>query len=217
MTYGYWELGVLYLDLLALPQALQQLEQALALAQEVGSWNWIRIISGFLAPTYLQRQELIRAESILDAALAPDAPSQTIGQRLVWAARADLALAHGDPDLASRSSPICGNCAVKPWGHFIGLQKQKRRYEPPKSLPMRRGCDRYCGAFALLLVSSTRPRHIKKRPSRPSRLPVRSLRSLLPMFQTTICESTSSHKPLLSFPRNVRFHQAVLPGTLTAG
>jgi DNA-binding CsgD family transcriptional regulator len=100
MTYGYWELGVLYLDLLALPQALQQLEQALALAQEVGSWNWIRIISGFLAPTYLQRQELLRAESILDAALAPDAPSQTIGQRLVWAARADLALAHGDPDLA---------------------------------------------------------------------------------------------------------------------
>jgi DNA-binding CsgD family transcriptional regulator len=100
MTYGYWELGALYLDLLALPQALQQLEQALALAQEIGSWNWIRIISGFLAPTYLLRQDLTRAESILDAALAPDAPSHTIGQRLIWAARAELALARRDPGLA---------------------------------------------------------------------------------------------------------------------
>jgi DNA-binding CsgD family transcriptional regulator len=100
MTYGYWELGVLYLDLLALSQAQQQLEQALALAQEVGSWNWIRIISGFLAPTYLLQREFAKAEAILTAALEPDAAIQTIGQRLVWAARADLALARGEPGLA---------------------------------------------------------------------------------------------------------------------
>src|SRR5207253_583256 len=35
MTFGYWELGVLYLELLALPEALQQLEYALALAHEI--------------------------------------------------------------------------------------------------------------------------------------------------------------------------------------
>jgi DNA-binding CsgD family transcriptional regulator len=91
---------VLYLDLLALPEALQKLEQALALAHEVGSWNWIRIVSGFLARAYLLQQDFTKTESILTAALESDAAMQTIGQRLVWAARADLALARGDPGLA---------------------------------------------------------------------------------------------------------------------
>jgi DNA-binding NarL/FixJ family response regulator/Tfp pilus assembly protein PilF len=99
MTFGHWELGVLYLELLALPEAQQQLEQALALAHEVGSQYWIRLVSGFLALAYLLQQDLTQAESILNAALPPDAPSQTSGQRLVWAARADLALARSDPGL----------------------------------------------------------------------------------------------------------------------
>ena len=100
MTAGHRALGALYLDLLALSEAQQHLEQALALAQEVGSWNWIRIISGFLASVYLLQHDLARADSILTAALEADAAMQTLGQRLVWAARADLALARGDPDLA---------------------------------------------------------------------------------------------------------------------
>jgi len=100
MTFGYWEVGVLYLDLLALHEARQHLEQALTLAQEIGSRHWIRIVTGFLALAYLLQQDLTQAESILNAALPPDAPSQTIGQRLVWAARAELALARSDPGLA---------------------------------------------------------------------------------------------------------------------
>jgi len=100
MTVGHWALGALYLDLLALSEAQQHLEQALALAQEVGSWNWIRIISGFLAPAYLLQYDLAKADSLLTAALEPDAAMQTLGQRLVWAARADLALARDDPHLA---------------------------------------------------------------------------------------------------------------------
>jgi len=100
MTFGHWELGVLYLELLALPEAQQQLEQALALAHEVGSQYWIRLASGFLALAYLLQQDLTQAESLLNAALPPDAPSQTSGQRLVWAARADLALARSNPGLA---------------------------------------------------------------------------------------------------------------------
>lgn len=102
MTAGYRALGVLYLDLLALSEAQQHLEQALALAQEVGSWNWIRIISGFLAPTYLLQHDEASADSVLTAALEPDAAMQTLGQRLVWAARAELALARDDPRLALR-------------------------------------------------------------------------------------------------------------------
>ncbi len=100
MTAGHRALGALYLDLLALSEAQQHLEQALALAQEVGSWNWIRIISGFLAPAYLLQHDHASADSILTAALEPDAAMQTLGRRLVWAARADLALARGDPGLA---------------------------------------------------------------------------------------------------------------------
>jgi len=102
MTAGHRALGALYLDLLALSEARQHLEQALALAQEVGSWNWIRIISGFLAPVYLLQHDQASADSLLTAALEPDAAMQTLGQRLVWAARADLALARDDPHLALR-------------------------------------------------------------------------------------------------------------------
>jgi DNA-binding CsgD family transcriptional regulator len=100
MTNGHWELGVLYLDLLALPEARTSLEHALALAHEVGSWNWIRIVSGFLARVLILQLDLEQADSILTAALESESPMQTIGQRLVWAARAELALASGDHDQA---------------------------------------------------------------------------------------------------------------------
>jgi DNA-binding CsgD family transcriptional regulator/tetratricopeptide (TPR) repeat protein len=100
VTAAHWQVGVLYLDLLAVPEAERHLTQALALAQEIGSGNWIRIVSGFLARTCILQREVARAEQLLDAALPPDAPSQTIGQRLVWRARAELALARGSPSLA---------------------------------------------------------------------------------------------------------------------
>jgi tetratricopeptide (TPR) repeat protein len=89
-----------YLDLLALPEARQHLERALALAQEIGSRHWIRVVTGFLARVYLLQQDQASAEAILNAALEPDAAMQTTGQRLVWAARADLALARSDPGMA---------------------------------------------------------------------------------------------------------------------
>ncbi len=100
MTFGHWELGVHYLELLALPEARQHLEQALALAQEISSRHWIRVVTGFLARVYLLQQDQASAEAILNAALEPDAAMQTAGQRLVWAARADLALARSDPGMA---------------------------------------------------------------------------------------------------------------------
>src|SRR5438876_7945241 len=100
MTAGHRTLGALYLDLLAFSEAQQHLEQALALAQEIGSRFWTRIVSEFLALVSLAQHDVTRAESLLNAALGPDDPAQTIGQRLVWAARGDLALARGNPGLA---------------------------------------------------------------------------------------------------------------------
>src|SRR6266705_736594 len=100
MTVGHWALGALYLDLLALSEARQHLEQALALAQEIGSRFWTRIVSEFLALVSLAQHDVTRAESLLNAALGPDDPAQTVGQRIVWYARAELALARNDPLLA---------------------------------------------------------------------------------------------------------------------
>ncbi len=100
MTAGHRTLGALYLDLLALSEAKPHLEQALALAQEIGSRHWTRIASGFLALVSVAQHDVTRAESLLNTALGPDDPAQTIGQRLVWYARAELALARNDPSLA---------------------------------------------------------------------------------------------------------------------
>src|SRR3989440_3388233 len=100
ITAGHRALGALYLDLLILPTAQQHLEQALALAQEIGSRYWTRIVSGFLALVSLAQHDVTRAEALLNAALGPDDPTQTVGQRLVWYARAELALACNDPPLA---------------------------------------------------------------------------------------------------------------------
>jgi len=100
LTYGDFVLGALYLDLLDLPGAQQHLEQALVLARETGSGYWIRLASGLLALVFLAQQDVTGAKSILTTAPDPDAPPQTIGQWLVWYARAELAHALGDPGLA---------------------------------------------------------------------------------------------------------------------
>ena len=100
MTAGHWALGALYLDLLALSEAKPHVEQALTLAQEIGSRFWTRLVSGVLARVFLAQHNVARAESLLDAALGPDDPSQTVGQRMIWYARAELALTRNDPSLA---------------------------------------------------------------------------------------------------------------------
>jgi DNA-binding CsgD family transcriptional regulator/Tfp pilus assembly protein PilF len=100
MTAGHRALGALYLDLFELSEAQQHLEEALALAQEVGSRYWTRIACGFLALVSLAQHDMTRAETLLNTALGPDDPAQTVGQRLVWYARAELALARNDSPLA---------------------------------------------------------------------------------------------------------------------
>jgi ATP/maltotriose-dependent transcriptional regulator MalT len=98
MTAGHRVLGALYLDLLALSEAQQHLEQALALAQEIGSWFWTRNSSALLASVYIGRGDLAQAEALLTAVPGSDDPPQTQAQRLIWFARAQLALVQGEPD-----------------------------------------------------------------------------------------------------------------------
>jgi ATP/maltotriose-dependent transcriptional regulator MalT len=98
MVAAHWATGTLYLDLLSLPIAQHHLKKALQLSHEIGSRHWINTTAGSLASACILQGELVQAEAILNAEFGADAHVQTIGQRLAWCARAELALARGDPD-----------------------------------------------------------------------------------------------------------------------
>jgi len=90
-------LGSLYLEILALEKARAFLEDAHSRARATNSLHWIRTSGGFLASTCVEQGDLVRAESVLNAALPPDAPAQTVGERLCYVARIQLALARREP------------------------------------------------------------------------------------------------------------------------
>lgn len=93
-------LGAIHARILDSATAQATLEKALALAHEIGSTHWIRTASGLLASAYISQKELTRAARVLDAALPPNTPARTWGQRQVWVARVELALARQDPGTA---------------------------------------------------------------------------------------------------------------------
>jgi DNA-binding CsgD family transcriptional regulator len=93
---AHFALGVIALDLLALQGAREHLELALQAAHEPGRF-FTRIAAGFLASTCVAQRDFARASEVLADALDPDTPMETRGQRLAWCARAELALAQGDP------------------------------------------------------------------------------------------------------------------------
>ena len=120
MTAAHCALGALYRDLLALPEALQHLEQVVQLAHKTSSIHWIRTATGHLASTYVLSHQLLQAETTLREAFDVTAPAQTLGQRLIWCARAELALAERDASqalqiveqlIASAGSPS-DNCVI---------------------------------------------------------------------------------------------------------
>jgi non-specific serine/threonine protein kinase len=92
--------GALYLDLLALPAARQHLEQTLALAKEIGSMFHGRLATGHLILVLILEQNLSQAEALLNTVFTPELAMQTMVQRWIWRARAELALAQGEPSLA---------------------------------------------------------------------------------------------------------------------
>jgi non-specific serine/threonine protein kinase len=99
-TAAHCVLGGVYSGLLALLQAREHFEQALALAREIGSLFWTRIATGYLASVAIMQSDLARAETVIRAVLGTDTPAQTMAQRLVWCAAVELALAQGQPTRA---------------------------------------------------------------------------------------------------------------------
>jgi tetratricopeptide (TPR) repeat protein len=100
MATGYLLLGIISLELLALPAARQRLERALALAKKCGSLFLVGDATAFLASTCIAQSEYARAEAVFDEVSGPQTPCQTLAQRLVWCARAELELVQGHPDKA---------------------------------------------------------------------------------------------------------------------
>jgi len=100
MIAAHWATGALYLDLLSPLIALHHLKQALRLSHEFSSRHWINTTTGSLASALILQGELVQAEALLNTEFSGDAPAQTMGQRMAWCARAELALARGDPELA---------------------------------------------------------------------------------------------------------------------
>ncbi|MBI5564321.1 MAG: AAA family ATPase [Chloroflexi bacterium] len=98
---AHMAIGAIQRDLLALTSSRQHLEAAYELAQPIGSAFIGDGVSAHLALTCLAQADTARAEQVLPTvALTEDTLLQTEPQRLVWLARAELALEQHDPDLA---------------------------------------------------------------------------------------------------------------------
>ena len=106
-------LGVLSLDLFAPHTAREHLEAAYSIAQRLASPLWIRWTAAPLAMARCRTSDLAGAAEVLDSAARasgpgpdlgtpspPDSKTLTLGERQLWLARAELALAQQKPDLA---------------------------------------------------------------------------------------------------------------------
>jgi len=102
-------LGSILLDLCAPELARDQLDAAHEIARTLGSRVWIRWTAAPLALARMQTGDLDGAAAILDDAAhaadgAPGAPEDsatlTLGERQLWLARAELALASQQPERA---------------------------------------------------------------------------------------------------------------------
>jgi class 3 adenylate cyclase/tetratricopeptide (TPR) repeat protein len=88
--------GMFYFDLYSFEKSKACFETALEMAQLSHSTHWIHVIYGLLADTLIMQNDLASAESLLGNIQTEAIPNITLGGRLAWAARADLALANDD-------------------------------------------------------------------------------------------------------------------------
>jgi DNA-binding CsgD family transcriptional regulator/tetratricopeptide (TPR) repeat protein len=97
---AYFTLGRVYLMLLESNLAVQALEEGLAFAKTIGSAWWIGNISAYLARAYLAQGKPQRAEAALQAVMTRgQQPANSVERRVGWA-WGELALAHGEAEVA---------------------------------------------------------------------------------------------------------------------
>ncbi len=93
-------LGWLQGEFLDFERAEQTLVLAQDMARAINSEIWQRQTAAALATALIGQDRPDEAQAALDAVLAPDGPARTLQERLIWAARAELALARGQADVA---------------------------------------------------------------------------------------------------------------------
>jgi DNA-binding NarL/FixJ family response regulator len=95
-------LGSIALDMLDATAAREHLEAALALANDIKSGHWRHFAAGALASACIAAHDLERARGVLQGLDDFESPAATLGLRLVWCARIELALAEQNPEEALR-------------------------------------------------------------------------------------------------------------------
>ena len=100
-------LGVMSLELFATDDARDMLEEAHEIAQRLGSRIWVRWIAAPLAQARCRTSDLGGALDVLDRGMRLAGPvasaasdALTLGERQLWLARAEVALAEQQPQLA---------------------------------------------------------------------------------------------------------------------
>ncbi|MGH2533850.1 MAG: helix-turn-helix transcriptional regulator, partial [Thermomicrobiales bacterium] len=90
-------LGMLHDLLMARAVARQHLTVAHQLAHEIGSLYWIRVVTAVLASIAARQREITWAATTLAALPSSENAIPTAAEHMVWYAKAELALASGDP------------------------------------------------------------------------------------------------------------------------
>jgi ATP/maltotriose-dependent transcriptional regulator MalT len=93
-------LGCVHRDLYQFEAGTEHLRRALSLARSIHSPVWINMVSGDLASLLIAHGDLAGGDAILADSPAATMPMATLGQRLEWCARAELALARHEPEPA---------------------------------------------------------------------------------------------------------------------
>jgi DNA-binding NarL/FixJ family response regulator len=110
MCASHYTLAEMYRELLDPRAAHEHFDEALRLAREVGSGNWTTVISGSLASMLLSSGDTTVAAALLRQFAVDDTRPETMGQRQVRLAAAELALSQGDAERALRLlDALCGS------------------------------------------------------------------------------------------------------------
>ena len=153
--------GYLLLDLLQADDAREQLERAVQMARGIGSSHWLRVASGLLAAACVAAGDPARARAVLEGADPGSLPPRTLGERLVWCARVELALACEGAEralaLADRLAAATPNLETSPdraprlaWLRGRALMGTGQPEAAERALLDARDCAAATGALPLL-------------------------------------------------------------------
>jgi DNA-binding CsgD family transcriptional regulator len=95
MVQARWGLAGLYGTMLRPDWERAELERVLTLSLDIHSRTWISLATAGLASALVTLGKLEAATSVLAEALSAETPMRAQGERLLWAARAELALVSG--------------------------------------------------------------------------------------------------------------------------